>query len=182
MHPMRILRTARAIRERAPGETLRIGCILACLIALQAVLHATGTLSAPGLVDQTNDVRLRSGVGTLTVHPLLAQVAQAKAEDMAKRGYFSHNTPDGDTFYDLITNAGYQFQAVAENLAVGLAADEALIAAWMSSPGHRHNLLNEQHTDIGIGIARGRYKGHDTAFVVQLFARPKRPAAVRASR
>jgi hypothetical protein len=43
----------------------------------------------------------------------------------------------------------------------------------MESEGHRHNLLNQKYTDVGIGIARGRYKGQETIFVVQMFGKPR---------
>ena len=75
------------------------------------------------------------------------------------------------------TAAGYDYQAAAENLAVGLAADDVLIGAWMASPGHRHNILNKRYTDIGIGIARGLYRGQETVYVVQLFGTPRRVSA-----
>ncbi|MBE3134930.1 MAG: CAP domain-containing protein [Acidobacteria bacterium] len=172
--------------NRKPPRMLAVkaqmALILVCLVAVPAGMYGAGTLSAPGLVEQTNDVRSRSGLGTLTLNPLLSQAAQAKALDMGARGYFSHTTPDGLSAWDLITAAGYEFQAAAENLAVGLGSDDVLVTAWMASPGHRHNILNERYTEIGIGIARGRYKGQDTIFVVQLFGKPKRVIASSTSR
>jgi uncharacterized protein YkwD len=168
--------------QRMFAGKLRAALILACLVALQVAARAAGTLTAPGLVEQTNDVRSRSGLGTLTLNPLLSQAAQAKAQDMAARGYFLHKAPDGRWSWDLIADLGYEYQAAAENLAVGLGSDDVLVAAWMASPGHRHNILNERYTETGIGIARGRYKGQDTVFVVQLFGRPTRAIATSASR
>ncbi len=163
------------------GMTLRVALVFVCLASVPAVARDGGPLSVPSLVDETNGVRVRSGLGRLAPNSLLSRAAQTKAEDMASRGYFEHATPEGHQPWDLMAAAGYEYQAAAENLAVGLAADEALITAWMASPDHRHNILNKRYTDIGIGIARGRYKGQDTIFVVQLFGAPRqtsiRPSA-----
>jgi hypothetical protein len=134
---------------------------------------AAGDVSAPNVVKQTNDVRTKNGIGRLTLDPLLTRAAQAKAEDMAAHGYFAHKAPDGRMPWDWIESVGYQFLAAAENLAVGYPTDADLVSAWMESEGHRHNLLNQKYTDIGIGVARGKYKGQDTIFVVQMFGRPR---------
>jgi hypothetical protein len=132
-----------------------------------------GDVSSPNVVKQTNDVRVQNGAGSLRLDPLLTRAAQLKAEDMAARGYFAHQAPDGRTPWDWIESTGYEFLAAAENLAVGYPTDAELIAAWMHSEGHRHNLLNQKYTDIGIGIARGMYKGQDSLFVVQMFGKPR---------
>jgi hypothetical protein len=132
-----------------------------------------GDISSPNVVKQTNEVRVKNGVGSLQLDPLLTRAAQLKAEDMAARGYFAHETPDGRTPWDWIEHAGYEFLAAAENLAVGYPTDAELISAWMGSEGHRHNLLNQNYTDVGIGVARGNYKGQDSLFVVQMFGKPR---------
>ena len=163
--------------QHTGGLALKTALVLVCMATVPAAARDEGVLSAPSLVDETNDVRMRAGLGTLALNPLLSRAAQAKAEDMAARGYFEHTTPEGRQPWDLIEAAGYDYRAAAENLAVGLAADDALIAAWMASPGHRHNILNQRYTEIGIGIARGLYRGQHTVFVVQLFGTPRRTSA-----
>jgi hypothetical protein len=49
--------------------------------------------------------------------------------------------------------------------------------AWMNSPTHRANLLNQHFTEIGIATAVGTYEGHSTTFVVQEFGTPAHVAA-----
>ncbi len=159
------------------GLAAAVAVALMSFPALDARLFAAGDVSAPNVVKQTNDVRSKNGLGRLNIDPLLMRAAQAKADDMAARGYFAHQTPDGRMPWDWIAAVGYQFAAAAENLAVGYPTDVDLISAWMESEGHRHNLLNQKYTDIGIGIARGRYKGQDTIFVVQMFGKPRAVAA-----
>jgi uncharacterized protein YkwD len=161
------------MRGTATGFAATIVVALLSFPASNAFVSAAGDVSAPNVVKQTNDVRSKNGLGRLTIDPLLMKAAQAKAEDMAARGYFAHQAPDGRMPWDWITSVGYEFVAAAENLAVGYPSDVDLISAWMESEGHRHNLLNQKYTDIGIGIARGKYKGQDTIFVVQMFGKPR---------
>ncbi|MFQ5541147.1 MAG: CAP domain-containing protein, partial [Candidatus Paceibacteria bacterium] len=49
--------------------------------------------------------------------------------------------------------------------------------AWMDSPSHRANILNEHFTEIGIATAEGVYQGRQTTFVVQMFGAPSRSAS-----
>ncbi len=125
------------------------------------------------LVDETNENRIYSNVGTLTINPLLEAAAQAKANDMAARGYFSHVTPDGATPWVFIKNAGYNFSFAGENLAVGFFESSDVTRAWLNSPSHRENLLNNRFSEIGIATAQGSYQGVETTFVVQMFGRPQ---------
>lgn len=124
------------------------------------------------LVDITNESRLENAYLQLTVDPTLTAAAQLKADHMAEHGYFAHVSPDGITPWHWFLEAGYQFIAAGENLAVNFSDSEDVVDAWMESPGHRANILNGDFTEIGIATARGEYKGRETVFVVQLFGRP----------
>lgn len=124
------------------------------------------------LVDLANDDRGESDLGSLTINPLLTEAAQMKANDMAEKGYFSHNSPDGITPWHWIEEAGYDFYFAGENLAVNFSDSEKVEEAWMDSPSHRENILNSKYTEIGIATAKGEYRGRETIFVVQMFGRP----------
>lgn len=138
---------------------------------IAAVITAT-------LVDLANNDRKQDDIGTLTINPKLVAAAQAKADDMAKNGYFAHNSPDGKTSWTWFKQAGYAFSYAGENLAVNFSDSEDVEQAWMDSPTHRANILNGKFTEIGIATAQGEYKGKKTTFVVQMFGRPRSaPAA-----
>lgn len=124
------------------------------------------------VVDLTN--REREGVQTraLTANVLLEKAAQMKAEDMATRGYFSHESPDGNAPWEWIKKAGYQFAYAGENLAINFFDSKDVVSAWMNSESHKENILDKHFTEIGIGTARGIYKGKEALFVVQFFAAP----------
>lgn len=124
------------------------------------------------LVTLLNTDRTDNNLPTLTVNPVLTAVAQAKADDMAKLGYFAHNSPEGKTPWYWFKQEGYSFVSAGENLAIDFSDSADVERAWMNSPGHRANLLNTTFTEVGIATAVGNYNGHKTTFVVQEFGTP----------
>lgn len=124
------------------------------------------------LVDLTNNDRARYNLGSLTTNSKLSAAAQMKANDMAARGYFSHDTPDGVAPWDWFQKGGYEFTQAGENLAVFFSDSMQVEEAWMNSPSHRANILNGHFTEIGIAVADGYYQGRPTTFVVQFFGKP----------
>lgn len=86
----------------------------------------------------------------LIYDPILAQVARARAADMAARNYFSHVNPDGIGPNYLVQQAGYVLpdwwgKALTSNYIESIAAGQTTSAAtwssWMGSSGHRTHLL-----------------------------------------
>lgn len=130
------------------------------------------------LVGETNNARIAHELSAVAPNSMLAEAARLKAEDMAARGYFSHIDPDGRKPWYWLEQVGYDYSYAGENLAVGFFDSEDAVQAWMDSPTHRENILNARFTEMGIGTAKGEYKGRQTTFVVQMFARP--PSAVPA--
>ena len=130
------------------------------------------------LVDLTNKDRKQEELTTLSMNPLLVESAQAKANDMAEKGYFAHTSPEGIDPWYWIREAGYSFTYAGENLAVNFSDSEDVVSAWMDSPGHRANILNGTFTEIGVAIAVGEYKGQKTTFVVQMFGTPRTTVTV----
>lgn len=132
------------------------------------------------LVDLANEDRAENAIAPLRANTLLEEAARLKVEDMAAKGYFAHTSPDGVTPWHWFIESGYEFSAAGENLAVNFSDSEDVENAWMDSPGHRANILNDTFTEVGVATARGEYKGRETVFVVQLFGRPlKTPLALQ---
>ena len=84
---------------------------------------------------------------------------------MVKRNYFSHTSPDGTTFVTRAKAAGYT-SPIGENIAWGYRTPEAVMTAWMNSPGHRANILNCKAKAVGVGLAR---KADGTPYWTQVF-------------
>lgn len=124
------------------------------------------------LTDQTNTNRVALQEVLLRTNPFLIAAAQAKANDMAAKGYFAHTSPDGKSPWYWFGQAGYNFTYAGENLAVNFSDSGDVTTAWMNSPLHRENILNSNFTEIGIATAQGIYNGHEAIYVVQLFGRP----------
>jgi hypothetical protein len=117
------------------------------------VLGYATDMSVASLLDDTNQQRTNNDLASLNLNDKLDQAAQAKADDMAARDYWSHDTPDGQTPWTFITAAGYNYQTAGENLAYGFTTADGTITGWMNSPEHRANILNSSYHDVGFGIA-----------------------------
>jgi len=111
----------------------------------------------------------------LSENPLLDLAAQLKALDMAKKGYFSHISPEGITPWHWFEQVGYEYAFAGENLAVNFQNVNDLIPAWLNSPSHRENILSSNYTETGVGVARGEFAGQETFFIVQFFGTPMYP-------
>ncbi len=81
----------------------------------------------------------------------LTIAAQGHSDDMAERDYFSHTSPEGDTFQDRAAAAGYD-RPGGENIAWGYRSAATVMDAWMDSPGHAANITRCSFTTIGIGV------------------------------
>ncbi len=131
------------------------------------------SIYASVLVDLTNEDRSESNESILAVNPLLVQAATEKAEDMASKEYFAHTSPEGITPWYWFKKVGYSFTYAGENLAIDFTESEAVQNAWLNSPTHRANILNKNFTEIGIAVKNGKYQGHSTMYVVQMFGTPR---------
>ncbi len=140
----------------------------------RSVLGYATDMSAQALLDGTNSQRAANGEAGLTMNGLLTQAAQNKANDMAARNYWSHNTPDGQTPWTFISATGYSYQRAGENLAYGFATSADTITAWMNSSEHRANILNTYYQEVGFGIVNipdYQNSGPQT-LVVAMYAQP----------
>ncbi|UOQ49288.1 CAP domain-containing protein [Gracilibacillus caseinilyticus] len=110
------------------------------------------------VIDLTNVEREKQGLSPLTLDTELSKVAKAKSQDMASKGYFSHNSPTYGSPFDMMEQFGISYQTAGENIAKGQTTPEEVVKAWMNSEGHRANILNEDFTHIGVGyVEDGNY-------------------------
>lgn len=114
------------------------------------------------VVDLVNVQRKQADLDPLQVDNQLAQAAQNHSQSMASQDFFSHTGANGSTPFERILKTGYEYQAAGENLAAGYTTPEAVVSAWMNSPGHRDNILNPQFTEMGTGY---EFLANDTGSV-----------------
>lgn len=121
------------------------------------------------IVDLTNKERDTEKLRILKRNDVLDAAAKLKAEDMAKNEYFAHYSPAGISPWFWFDQVSYNYVYAGENLAVHFTDSSDVVDAWMKSPTHRENIMNGLYSEIGVGTAKGEYKGSPTIYVVQLF-------------
>lgn len=139
------------------------------------LIHKTvlgASVAANVLVDLTNDARLAYNETPLVINQKLQQAATLKGQDMAKFGYFAHESPTGVTPWHWFKEVGYTFLYAGENLAINFTESKDVESAWLASPKHRENILNVKFTEIGIATVEGMYNNSPTTYVVQEFGTP----------
>ncbi len=110
------------------------------------------------VVRLVNQKRAEQGLKPLTQDWQLSRVARYKSQDMKDLGYFSHTSPTYGSPFQMMKSFGISYRSAGENIAKGYSTPEAVVNAWMNSPGHRANILNSTYTHIGVGyIASGNY-------------------------
>ena len=110
------------------------------------------------VVRLVNEIRKERGLGELTYDWELSRVARYKSQDMRERGYFSHTSPTYGSPFDMMRSFGISYRTAGENIAKGYKSPEAVVDGWMSSSGHRANILNSSFTHIGVGyVTDGSY-------------------------
>ncbi len=106
----------------------------------------------------------------LTFHTSLLCAARSHSLDMATRDYFDHDSPEGQSPFERMNEAGYDFSNAGENIALGSSTPESVMDQWMNSEGHCKNIMNPQFEDFGVGLA----SGNNRTYWTQTFGRPPR--------
>jgi uncharacterized protein YkwD len=104
------------------------------------------------VVTLINAQRSAVGCPALTIAPQLSQAAQAHALDMANNDFFDHVGSDGSDVGVRVDRTGYNWQVVAENLSSGRSTAAEAVAGWLTSPGHRANILDCSTRETGVGF------------------------------
>ncbi|MDR0273226.1 MAG: CAP domain-containing protein, partial [Clostridiales bacterium] len=106
------------------------------------------------VLELVNIERANNGLNPLAWHDGLANVARAHSEDLARNNMTGHTGSDGSSPGERITRAGITDVSFSgENAYAGPSTSEAAVIGWMNSPGHRDNILNPNHTHLGVGVA-----------------------------
>ena len=151
-------------------------------------LKLSGSIQHPKNLEQkifqfTNEARRHHGLPALDPDDTLKAKAREKCDDMLKNNYFSHTSPDGKTLKDRLAEekpaVARTMSRAGENIYMGARFDYAvdlvtqarlIVDGWMTSPGHRRNMLDPNYTHVGIGVAA---RGKD-CYATQIFAQERR--------
>jgi uncharacterized protein YkwD len=161
-----------------------------CVVGLWAVAAPAGAnsqapTSAMGALEQgvladVNTLRHDHGLASLRLSSKLAAAARSHTVEMAKRGYFSHDSANGSSFDKRIVRyyplGGSRYWSVGENLLWSSPDVDAAGALdmWMNSPEHRKILLTARWREIGlsavhVAAAPGAYGGREVTIVTADF-------------
>ncbi|MBE5811451.1 MAG: hypothetical protein E7318_11040 [Clostridiales bacterium] len=119
------------------------------------------------MVNLLNQDRKNNGRTALTLDPELCRIARIKSADMRDNRYFAHESPTYGRVGQMLKHFGYRFSAAGENIAHHANVDKAQ-AAFMSSQGHRANILSTAWTKVGVGIVQD---ANGYIYATQIFAK-----------
>lgn len=113
----------------------------------------TSSLTADELetFNLINQPRANNGLSALKIDSELQRVARIKAQDMVNNNYFDHNSPTYGTPFNMMKNFGITYKTAGENIA-GNSSNSATVTAWMNSPGHKANILNNSYNYTGLAV------------------------------
>lgn len=114
---------------------------------------------AEQVIAQVNRERAAYGLGALSTSEELNRAACVRAKEIVST--FSHTRPDGSSCFTVSA------LAFGENIARGYTTADRVMAAWMSSQGHRENILRESFGSIGVCA----YSQGGVIYWVQLFGK-----------
>lgn len=115
--------------------------------------------TAETVLNLINEERKAQGITPLQIDDLLNSTAQAKATDMVKNNYFSHESPTYGSPFEMMQNAGITYRTAGENIA-GNPSVENAVKSWLASESHKQNLLSNAYNYIGIGIEESPAYGY----------------------
>lgn len=116
------------------------------------------SLAETKMLQIVNANRAEKGLAPLVFSSPLTNLAREHSNDMFKRGYFSHYTPEGYSPFDRMAQANISYTFAGENLALAPNVELAM-QGLMNSPGHRENILSPKFRKIGIGVLDGGMYG-----------------------
>jgi uncharacterized protein YkwD len=123
---------------------------------------APTTQMQAALLDQMNALRSAHGLASLRLSPALSAAANRHSMEMARRGYFSHDSANGASFSSRIgqfySPHGFRSWTVGENL-LWSTPDVGAVRAlklWLASPPHRANLLAPRWREVGLAAVHSK--------------------------
>jgi uncharacterized protein YkwD len=132
------------------------------------------------VVTQINSFRRSHGLVALRLSSPLSRAAEQHSNEMARDGYFAHESADGSSFDKRIAryypSARRAYWSVGENLLWSSPSidGQGAFQLWLNSPPHRENLLTARWREIGISAvhvaaAPGPYGGHPVTILTADF-------------
>ncbi len=126
----------------------------------------SSTAEESDVLARVNAKRAASGLGALTINGKLTQAAVLQAEYQATNKTMTHDGNGG--LGARVSSKGYNWCALAENVAMGYGNTEAVFNGWVNSPGHLANILSPNVTEMGLALAKD---SNGTPYWAQVFGK-----------
>jgi len=124
------------------------------LFLFALLIPVSQAYSNEGMLCLVNNERTQRGLPAMGLDPLLTKAAQQHSDDQARMNSMSHTGSDGSQPSQRLTNIGFNWSRMAENVAYGYADSTTCMQAWMNSEGHRENILGPcQMFGSGVGYS-----------------------------
>jgi uncharacterized protein YkwD len=109
------------------------------------------------MLKAINDQRAAAGLGPVQINGAITDISRVRSNDMAERNYFSHTTPEGDKFLNMLGQRGVSYKFAGEILARNnYPSDKAAPTAmdsYLGSAPHKAIMLDGRFSLVGIGYA-----------------------------
>jgi uncharacterized protein YkwD len=133
-----------------------------------------------GVLADINALRRDHGLAPLRLSARLSAAARQHSDEMAARGYFSHDSANGSSFDKRIARyypiGASHYWSVGENLLWSSPDVDpgGALNMWWNSPEHRKNMLTARWREIGLSAvhvpaAPGTYGGREVTIVTTDF-------------
>ena len=129
------------------------------------------SISPETIIELSNQERISNGLSPLTANQYLSQAAYNKAFAIFENQRFEHNFDDR-RFSAWVREVNYKYKYVGENLAIDFVSSEGVVNAWILSPTHYDNIINEIFTEIGVAVIEDSFNNETSIVVVQIFGTP----------
>ena len=150
---------------------MRLAALLMCLLSLSAcdsVGIAPATEAPPlggssvgtwsEMLDAVNAARaagqtcgsdVMAPAPPLVWNARLTSAAARHSSDMAANGFMNHTGSDGSHAAERVTEAGYSWRIVGENIARYQRTVDEVVGDWVESPSHCRNLMDPRYAEMG---------------------------------
>ncbi len=128
--------------------TMMVCCLIVPCTTTEAATEGTYDYAYEcKVVELVNQYRTQAGLEPLVMDTYLLNTAMVRAKEITV--LFSHTRPDGTDCFTAFPDHFYGMSG--ENIAMGYKSPEAVVEAWMNSPGHRANIMDSDFVSIGVG-------------------------------
>jgi hypothetical protein len=123
-------------------------------------------INVENLLNEHNKLRKEQNLGELKLNSNLMQSAQKKADAMLASDCWAHYCPNGKSPWDFFDEAGYNYVLAGENLAEGFYNINEVSSAWKNSKTHKDNILKGGYSEVGFGIAYGKFQNNSNNIII----------------